>query len=72
VSVFVRTSRSTGVSVPWIVAPFLLLGVVTYWLMWLVVMSFVWAVRFSVKAVALAYAICSTHGPGDDAQRPPR
>lgn len=66
-SVFVRTSKNSGVSVPWVLAPFLLLGVMAYWLVWLVVMAFVVGVRVSVKAVVWAYAQLSNLRPGPDA-----
>lgn len=59
-SVLVRTSKNSGVSVPWIVAPFIMLAVMTYWLIWLVAMTFVWGVRLSTKAVALVYALLTS------------
>jgi hypothetical protein len=63
-SVFVRTSKNSGVSVPWIVAPFLALIVMTYWLCWLVVMSFVWGVKFSVLVYRGLYALLARRPRG--------
>lgn len=65
-SVFVRTSKNSGISVPWIVAPFLFLAVVTYWLLWFTVMIFVWGVKFSVKAIEWTHALLASR-PRHDA-----
>lgn len=67
--VFVRTSKNSGVSVPWLVAPFLFMGVVIYWTIWLTVMSFVWGVRFSVLTVRWAHALLRSRR---DTERPTR
>lgn len=62
-SVFVRTSKNSGVSVPWIVAPFLLIAVATYWLIWLTVMSFVWGTKGSIIVLRWLNAVL-TRGLG--------
>lgn len=68
--VYIRTGRSSGVSVPWIFAPFLMMGVATYWALWLTVMAIVWGVKFSVLVVRWAYAFAQVRRSRRDSERP--